>query len=381
MPRKIQRKVQTVVRPVAAAHPGSTPSQNGKARTGSRRVSARLLSEFTSQLATLLDAGIPIVRCLRILEGQLRPGLLKRVLTQTTEDVEAGTSLSDSLAKHPKVFDRLYTNMIRAGEIGGIQDVILNRLASFMEKSQAIKGKIKAAMAYPIVVALVAIVILILVFTLVIPQFQVIFKTMSIELPGVTRGLISISDVVKSSWWAFVLLVVGLPILHLTLRARVRGYRRSTDALLLRLPLFGSLVKKTLVARFARTFGTLIQSGVPHLEALEIVKGSVPNILLEEAVDRVHASIKEGEGIARPMGASGIFDDVVVNMVDVGEETGELDRMLVKVADRYEVEVDRAVETVFKVIEPLLIVAMAAIVGVIVFALFLPLLKLMDRIQ
>jgi type IV pilus assembly protein PilC len=381
MPRKIQRKVQTVVRPVAAAHPGSTPSQNGKARTGSRRVSARLLSEFTSQLATLLDAGIPIVRCLRILEGQLRPGLLKRVLTQTTEDVEGGTSLSDSLAKHPKVFDRLYTNMIRAGEVGGIQDVILNRLASFMEKSQAIKGKIKSAMAYPVVVACVAILILILVFTLVIPQFQVIFKSMSIELPGVTKALIAFSEFLKDWWWAFILFLVGVPIAHFFLRARVRGYRRATDSLLLKVPLFGSLVKKTLVARFARTFGTLIQSGVPHLEALEIVKGSVPNLLLEEAVDRVHASIKEGEGIARPMGASGIFDDVVVNMVDVGEETGELDRMLVKVADRYDVEVDRAVETVFKVIEPLLIVAMAAIVGVIVFALFIPLLNLMDRIK
>jgi type IV pilus assembly protein PilC len=382
MPRKIQRKVQPVVRQAAPVAAPGAPSPNGKAPLfGGRRVSGRSLSEFTSQLATLLDAGIPIVRCLRVLEGQLRPGLLKRVLSQTTEDVESGTSLSDSLAKHPRVFDRLYTNMVRAGEVGGIQDTILNRLAAFMEKNQAIRGKIKGAMAYPVVVPTVAAGILVLVFTLVIPQFQTIFKTMQLDLPGITEGLIAVADHMKRWWWAYAFAVLGALALHFTLRARARPYRRATDALLLKLPLFGPLVKKTLVARFARTFGTLIQSGVPHLEALEIVKGSVPNILLEEAVDRIHASIKEGEGIARPMGASGIFDDVVVNMVDVGEETGELDRMLVKIADRYEVEVDRSVETVFKVIEPLLIVAMAVVVGVIVFALFIPLLKLMDKIK
>jgi type IV pilus assembly protein PilC len=386
MPKKLQRKPATrtaeAAPPVAAVAGGQ--AKGGWSPLASRRVSSRALMEFTTQLATLLDAGIPIVRCLKILEGQLSPGMLKRVLFQTTEEVEGGTSLSDALAKHPKVFDRLYTNMVRAGEAGGVQETILNRLAGFMEKAETIKQKTKGALAYPISVFLVASGMLTLVFIFVIPKFREIFRQIfktEDELPPLTRYLISFAEHLKVWWWVYFLSVALVVMTHSLLRRRVRGYRRGTDATLLRLPLFGRLVQKTLVARFARTFGTLIQSGVPHLEALEIVKGAIANVVVTDSVERVHASIKEGEGIARPMGESGIFDDIVVNMVDVGEETGELDRMLIKIADRFDAEVDRTVDVVFRTAEVALIVIMAVVVGVIVFALLAPMLKLMEKFQ
>ena len=387
MPKKLQRKPTTRpadTAPVPAAGSGGTVQSSGWSPLASRRVSSRALMEFTTQLATLLDAGIPIVRCLRILEGQMAPGMLKRILLQTTEEVEGGTALSDALAKHPRVFDRLYTNMVRAGEAGGVQETILTRLASFMEKAEGIKQKTKGALAYPISVFLVATGMLTLVFIFVIPKFREIFRQIfksENELPQLTRYLIDFAEHLKVWWWAYFLGVALVVFSHGFLRRRVIGYRRGTDRMLLRMPIFGRLVQKTLVGRFARTFGTLIQSGVPHLEALEIVRGSLSNLVVTEAVERVHASIKEGEGIARPMGESGIFDDVVVNMVDVGEETGELDRMLIKIADRFDTEVDRTVDVVFRTAEVLLIVIMAVVVGLIVFALLAPMLKLMEKFQ
>jgi type IV pilus assembly protein PilC len=281
------------------------------------------------------------------------------------------------------VFDRLYTNMVRAGEAGGVQDEILNRLASFLEKSEAIKSRVKGALAYPIAIILVAIGVLVLLFALVIPRFREIFLQQfrsADQMPGITQFVMNVGEHCKTWWFAWLGgALLGLTI-HLLLVQRIDGYRKRRDALWLRVPLFGNLIRKTLVARFARTFGTLIQSGVPHLDALEIVRGAVQNRTLSDAVGRIHGSIREGAGIAVPMGESGIFDDVVVNMVDVGEQTGELDRMLAKIADRYEVDVDRTVETTFKVIEPILLVLMAGVVGVIALALFLPLLKLMNKI-
>ena len=382
MPKKLQRRV-SVARPKPAT---SGAKQEGARQSllGSRRVTPRLLSEFTTQLAVLLDAGIPVTKCLRILEGQMPQGMMRRTVGTVLEDVEGGTSLSEALAKHPAVFDRLYTNMVHAGEAGGVQEEILTRLASFMEKSEAIKGQVKGALAYPIAVLAVAAIVLALVFIYVIPQFKDIFESQFggiEEMPPLTRLVIQLGEHLEQYWWIYVLGLAGAFALHRLLMVKVPGYRGGRDKLLLRVPLFGALLKKSLVARFSRTFGTLIQSGVPHLEALDIVNGSVSNIRLNSAVDRIHASIREGAGIAVPMGESGIFDDIVVNMVDVGEQTGELDRMLAKIADRYETEVDRTIETTFKVIEPILLVFLAVIVGVIVFALFTPLLKIMEKLR
>ena len=382
MPKKLQRKspVARVAKPAAAA---SAPERKS-AGLLRRRVTPRLLSEFTTQLGVLLDAGIPVTRCLRILEGQLPPGAMQRTVQTVLEDVEGGTSLSEALEKHPAVFDRLYTNMVRAGEAGGIQEEILGRLAEFMEKSESVKSRVKGALAYPIAVVFVAFVVLLLVFVFVIPKFEEIFRKQfgtDDAMPPLTQIVIGLGDHFERTWWIYMICAGLLFAVHLLLLARVAGYRRGRDRLVLSLPIFGTLIKKTLVARFSRTFGTLIQSGVPHLEALDIVNGSVANTQLSDAVGRIHGSIREGAGIAVPMGESGIFDDVVVNMVDVGEQTGELDRMLAKIADRYEREVDRAVDTTFKIIEPILIIVLAGVVFVIILALFVPLLKLMESVR
>lgn len=381
MPKKLQRRAP-VARPAKA--PLAVSSGPGRAPLLSRRVTPRLLSEFTTQLGVLLDAGIPVTRCLRILEGQTPPGAMRRTVAAVLEDVEGGTSLSEAMEKHPAVFDKLYTNMVRAGEAGGIQEEILGRLASFMEKSESIKSRVKGALAYPVAVVVVAAIVLTLVFIFVIPKFKEIFEKQfggADAMPTLTRYVIAVGEHLQAYWWAYAGAVVLVFATHVLLIARVAGYRRAVDSLILRLPIFGELVKKTLVARFSRTFGTLVQSGVPHLDSLDIVGGSVANTRLNEAVQRIHSSIREGAGIAVPMGESGIFDDVVVNMVDVGEQTGDLDRMLTKVADRYEREVDRAIELTFKLIDPILIVALAGVVTVIVLALFEPMLRLMEAVR
>src|SRR5262245_49308533 len=377
MPKKLQRKL-----PVPKAQAVMAPVDKDRSLKPFRgRVGARALAEFTSQLAVLLNAGIPVTRSLRVLEGQMAQGAMRRISKQLVEDVEAGTPLSEAMAKYPATFDPLYTNMVRAGEAGGVQEEILNRLSSFLEQSEAIKARVKGALAYPVMILLVASMVLLFVFAYVIPRFRQVFESIGggvNSFPWSTRVVINIGEHLAAWWWTYLLGVALLWLLHRLLMNKVAGYRAFAHKLALRMPLFGNLMHKSLVARFARTFGTLIQSGVPHLEALEILKSSSTNVHMYNAVDGVHASIREGAGIAVPMGESRMFDDIVVNMVDVGEQTGELDRMLVKIADRYEIEVDRTVDTTFKVIEPVMLVALALIVGFIVFALFTPLLKMMQ---
>ena len=300
------------------------------------------------------------------------------------EDVEGSTAFSEALGKHPRIFDRLYCSMVRAGEAGGVQEEILNRLSTFMEKSEEIRARVKGALSYPITVIVVATLVLVMVFIFVIPQFQDIFEQQfgSLEkMPRATQIVIAIGDHLKTWWWAWLLGVVSIVAIHGLLMARVPAYRRMRDVLLLRSPVLGTLIGKSLVARFSRTFGTLIHSGVPHLAALDICRDSIDNVPMTDAVQAVHASIREGAGIAAPMGESGMFDDIVVNMVEVGEQTGELDRMLDKVANRYEVEVDRTIDATFRVLETLLILVLAVAVGFIVYALFSPLIKLMESIQ
>jgi len=348
-------------------------------------VSEKQLTQFTVQLSTLQDAGLPIVSCLKILEGQLPKGGFKNTLIGVTDDVESGASLSEALAKHPRTFDTLYVNMVRAGEAGGVLDVILSRLAAFKEKSEKLRRKVKGAMMYPIAVLIVIVLILLFIMTSVVPKFEEVFKGLpggEEGLPGITQVMMSISAWLVQWWWAFLLtvflLIKGIPWL-IGLSA---GGRYFLDEFKLRMPLVGNLYKKILVARFTRTFGTLISSGVPILEALGIVKDAAGNAVMSRVIGEVHDAIREGESIAEPLGSQKIkiFDDLVVNMIDVGEKTGELDKMLIKVADNYDEEVDVAVGGLTSLLEPMLIVVMGGAVFVIVLALFLPLLSIIDQL-
>ncbi len=379
MAKRIQRsKAQVPDRSQTGQQDGAGGAQK-KAKRG--RVSRALITDFTVQLATLTEAGIPVVRALTILEGQTRAGHFKDVLIELTEDVSSGLPLSESMSKFPRIFDSLYTNMVRAGEAGGVLDRILVRVATFREKAEEVRAKVSGAMTYPLLLGLVAIVVVAAVITFVIPMFDGVFRSFNVELPRSTRILLDVSAFVVKYWY----LVFGLPLLfgflHLMFMGRSLGYRYRIHAIMLRIPLFGRLMRDQLTGAFGRTFGTLVQAGVPHLDSLEIVRDTSSNEVMVEAVEEIRKTVREGEGLARPMGESGLFDDVVVNMVDVGEETGELDNMLIKVANAYEKRFDRRTENFVKLLEPLLVVFMAVIVGFIVVALFMPLMEIMNSIE
>jgi type IV pilus assembly protein PilC len=322
------------------------------------------------------------VRSLKILEGQMERGPFKMVVADVTEDVESGSPLSDALAKHPRVFDHLYSNMVKAGETGGVLDVILSRLASFMEKAQRLKRRIKGAMIYPTVVFTVVLAILLLIMIFVVPKFEEVFKALpgGGELPALTQALQGFSRFLVQNWWAVILILLFFTF-GTRLIGRSRAGRRFFDRMKLSMPIVGPLVQKVVVARFSRTFGTLIASGVPILEALDICRDTAGNHVMEVALGKVRDSISEGGSIAEPLGESGIFDDIVVNMIDVGEETGELDKMLIRVADNYDEEVDVAVGSITSIIEPLLIIFLGSAVFLIVLGLFLPLLRLIETID
>jgi type IV pilus assembly protein PilC len=380
MAKRIQRAAP---RPTGApASAASAPPKGGgevrKRRRG--RVSTQVVTDFTIQLATLTEAGIPIVKALTILEGQTRPGPFKTVLEDLVEDVSAGTPLSEAMAKHPRVFDRLYSSMVKAGEAGGVLDRVLNRQAMFLENQAAIRAKVVGALIYPSVIICVAIAVVSAVIVFIIPKFQEIFRSFKIELPGMTMILLNVSHFTVGYWP----IVFGVPLLlvvaHSVMMKRSYPYRFRVHGLMLKIPVMGGVLSRALVAAFTRNFGTLIQAGVPHLEALGIVRDATRNEVLAKAVDDIRKTVREGEGIARPMGETGLFDDLVVNMVDVGEATGELDKMLIKVADAYEVQVDRRINAMFKLIEPALLIVVAAFVGFIVVALFLPLLEIMNQV-
>lgn len=377
MAKKLQR---TTKRPAAPLAPAAAGGGGAPRKRGSRRVSDQAVTDFTVQLATLTGAGIPIVRALTILHGQTKPGPFRDVLADLVEDVSAGTPLSEAMEKHDRCFNRLYAAMVRAGEKGGVIDQILERLAVFRERSAEIRSKVVGAMIYPIVIVCVATVVVSAVIVWVIPKFQQIFDSFDVELPTPTQILLNVSSFTVSYWYV----VFGLPalllVLHTVLMRRGGRYRYRMHKLLLKIPMFGALLLQALVAAFARTFGTLIQAGVPHLDALTIVRDTTPNDVLVEAVEDIRRTVREGEGIARPMEETGLFDDLVCSMVDVGEQTGELDGMLLKVADAYEKAVDRRIDALFKVLEPLLLIIMAVFVGFIVISLFLPLMKIMQTL-
>ncbi len=383
MAKRVQRKVAPQ-RAVPSETPGSArPSSRAKAGGRSRgpRVAAQVVTDFTVQLATLVGAGIPIVRALTILRGQARAGPFKRVLTELVDDVAAGSPLSEAMGKHERVFDRLYAAMVHAGEAGGVLDPVLRRLATFREKAGEVRSKIVGAMVYPAIVLLVATVVVSIVVVWVIPRFREIFDSFGVGVPRTTQILLDVSDAVVTYWYLFFGLPVVLLFLHAVLLERSTGYRYRVHALLLALPVFGDVLQQGFVAGFARTFGTLIEAGVAHLDALAIVRDSSPSDVFARAVEDVRRTVREGETIAVPLADSGVFDDLVVNMVDVGEETGELDAMLLRVADAYEGQVDRKIDTLFKMLEPALLVAMAIVVGFIVVALFMPLMSIMNELQ
>ncbi len=357
------------------------------------RVSDKVLTDFTSNLAILQDAGLPIVRSLKILEGQTKVGPFKKTITGVYEDVESGNSLSEAMAKHPRVFDSLYTNMVKAGEAGGILDTILQRLSEFKEKSQRLKRKVQGAMFYPVVVTIVATGLLGFIMVFVVPKFKQVYATLTtpdgrkIELPEITTLLLNAAEwltkgteSIRIPGILIVPVVVILIGIVLKMVGRTPGGRSFYDNLALRSPILGPVVRMTIVARFTRTLGTLLNSGVPILEALSICKGSMGNVHLQTALQKVHDAIKEGETMAEPLGKSGIFDDMVVNMIDVGEETGELDKMLIRIADNYDEQVDVKLNALISILEPALIVVMGGVVAVIVFAIFLPMLKIVESI-
>jgi len=343
------------------------------------KVKAKQLCTFTRQLSTLQDAGLPIVRSLKILEEQQKPGVLKNQLVDVAEDVEGGSTLSEALSKHPKTFDKLYVNMVRAGEAGGVLDSILERLAAFMEKSQRLKKQVISALIYPAAVITVAGGILAAIMVFIIPKFKEMFEDMRMELPALTNMLVTFSNWLKDYWYLIPVIPFAIFVIMKLVASNKTG-RYVLDKVKLKLPLFGLIISKSIISRFARTLGTLIASGVPILEALSIVKEATGNAVFENAITRVHDSIREGENIVGPLAASKVVDSMVLNMVDVGEETGELDKMLLKIADTYDEDVDALVSGLMSLIEPLLIVFLGGAVGFIVVALFLPLVSLMQNI-
>ena len=347
------------------------------------------MTTFTRQLSTLQDAGLPLLRSLQILESQQKPGKLKSVLGVVCEDVEGGNTLSDAFARHPKAFDRLYTKMVKAGEIGGVLDVILQRLADFMEKGQRLRRRIKGAMIYPTVVILIAVAIVTGIMYFVIPKFQEIFNDFNVKLPALTIFLIDASKWIAGSSSpdqrvpGVVWIITGPFILFFLFKVirKTKFGKAGTDWLFLRIPVIGDLIRKTTIARFTRTLGTLVAAGVPILEAITITKETSGNWVFERALGSVHDSIKEGETFAGPLRKAKVCDAIVVNMIDVGEETGDLDVMLMKIADNYDEEVDVAVASLLSLLEPFMVVILGGIVGTIVLALFLPLVSMIESVS
>lgn len=389
-----------------------------KAKSGKKRgfviggVNSKVLTTFTRQLSILQDAGLPILRSLRILESQCKGGRLKVSLMDTCDEIEGGSTLSEAMAKSPKCFNRLYVNMIKAGEAGGALELILQRLADFQERAQSLKRKIKGAMVYPIVVISVAVGILTFIMIKIVPSFVTIFEDFEVELPAMTVLLMTVSELTVNYWY----LIPGIPTsiwLFIKLLRKFNAGRVGWDMFLLKMPIFGQLVEKNILARTTRTLGTLVASGVPILEGLNITRETSGNAVFENLFSKISESIREGESIAKPMKEysamtfhpmaaffwaffcggpvglliymgkmrSRVVDDLTVNMVDVGEETGELDTMLYKVADTYDEEVSVLTESLVSLMEPLLIIFLGGAVGFIVIALFMPLVALITNLS
>jgi type IV pilus assembly protein PilC len=387
-PTKIVEIEKAREKPEAKARPARAKGKKGAGALNfqikipglSGKVKSKVLATFTRQLATLVDAGLPLLRGLRVLEKQEKNPTLKSVVSELALAIEGGSTFSEALAQHPKVFNRLFVNMVKAGELGGVLEVVLNRLSEFMEKAQKIKGKVIAAMFYPVAVMIVATIILIILMVKVVPSFRQVFEGSLGEgrqLPAFTRLVLDISEAVKDHL-LWTLAGVSAFVILLNVFIRTKFGRHVWDKFKLKMPVIGPVVTKVAISRFTRTLGTLVSSGVPILQALTIVKETAGNVIISNAVTSVHESVKEGETITAPLEASSIFPPMVISMVDVGEQTGALPEMLLKIADNYDDEVDNAVAAMTSLLEPIMIVFLAVIVGSIVIAMFLPLIDLMN---
>ena len=344
------------------------------------KVKDKEMAIFTRQFSTMIDAGLPLVQCLNILAEQSESKTLRSVTGQVARHVEAGSTLADALRRHPRTFDDLFTNLVEVGEAGGILDVVLQRLAAYIEKAAALKRKVKAAMVYPCAIIGVALLVVIFILTFVIPTFAQMFKDLGADLPLPTKIVMLLSDFVRSY---ILLLIAGMIGCVMALRSyyRTEGGRATIDALMLKLPVFGTLVRKVAVARFTRTLGTLVQSGVPILDGLRITARTAGNKVVEKAVLQCRAAVTEGKTLADPLRTSGVFPPMVTQMISVGEQTGALDAMLSKIADFYDDEVDTAVSTLTSLLEPIMIVFLGVVVGGLVVAMYLPIFKLVTLVK
>jgi type IV pilus assembly protein PilC len=340
-----------------------------------RKVTTKEIVIMTRQFATMIDAGLPLVQCLEILSSQQENPVFRKVLFDVKSSVEGGSTFADALKKHPRVFDDLFVNLVAAGEVGGILDTILNRLSTFMEKAEKLKGKIKGALTYPTAVIVIAALVVTGLLLWVVPIFDSMFQDFGKALPAPTQLIVSMSNFLQSSWYIIIIAIVVLAV-GIAQAYRTEQGRRIIDSMLLKAPVIGDLLRKTAVARFTRTLGTMMSSGVPILEALEIVAKTAGNVVIEAAVMRARKSLSEGKTLAEPLGDTGVFPGMVIQMISVGEQTGAMDTMLAKIADFYEDEVDVAVEALTSLIEPLLMVFLGVVVGGLVIALYLPIFQI-----
>jgi len=351
-----------------------------KKSIGKGKLKPKSLVLFSRQFATMIDAGIPILRCLEILQGQCKDPVLKEAIEVVTVDVKSGITLNEALTKHPQVFNKLYVNMIKAAELGGILDVILDRLAGFLEYEAEVKGKIKSAMTYPVLVLVASQVMLFAMFTFVLPKFKEIFSGMNVEMPFITRTLFAMGDFMQA-YWLLIVAAGGVGFVAFKKWAKTDAGRYRVDYWKLRLPIVGELTLKMSVARFARTFGTLLNSGVPMIRSLEIVGETLGNDVLCKAVEGTRSSLREGNKLSVPLTACNLFPTLVTTMIDVGEETGRLPEMLVKVGDFYDMEVESAVKGLTSLIEPLLIMFLGGVVGFIAISIMVPMFGIVNQIK
>ena len=347
-----------------------------------KKIKPKILMIFTRQLATLIDSGLPLLRSLNVLTKQERDSVLKNTINKIADAVQGGNTFSDALALHPRIFNDLYVNMVKAGEVGGVLELVLNRLAEFQEKAAKIKNKVVAAMVYPAIVMTMAVAIMGFLLVFIVPKFEAIFHDMlgNKPLPVITQFVINVSKLVQNHWLVIIGLVVAIVAGYKFVNRTTPG-RYLVDRVKMHLPLFGDLNRKTAISRFSRTLGTLVTSGVPILQALNITRETAGNMVIARAISQVHDSVKEGESIVQPLEASRAFPPMVISMIDVGEETGKLPDMLLKIADVYDDEVDNAVAALTSMLEPIMIVFLAVIVGTIVLALFTPLISIISGLQ
>jgi type IV pilus assembly protein PilC len=373
------RREQVMVTRITAAKAKAEAAKKEKVGKTGKSVAAKNLAVFTRQFSVMIDAGLPLVQCLEILGSQEEDKNFSAVILQTRADVEGGASLADAMRKHPKTFDPLFTNMIAAGEAGGILDTILKRLATYIEKNVKLKGQVKSAMVYPIAVICIATVVVGVILWKVIPTFAAMFAGLNAELPWPTRFVISLSNGLVA-YMPFVLVGIGALVFAFRQYYQTNGGRHAVDALVLKLPVLGILMRKIAVARFCRTLSTLISSGVPILDGLDITARTAGNAIVEDSVLVTRKSIERGETIAAPLKETAVFPPMVTQMIGVGEATGALDTMLSKIADFYEDEVDTAVAGLLTLLEPLMIALLGGIVGGIVIAMYMPIFDMISKL-